>query len=301
MEWEPPPRTPARRPARRPAARRPPRGHHRDGYRDASAAGARFSVRARAARADAEDEAAFQLKTLVLRIGDFHARKVAVEEEDNLEDNITGFAQAVNAKGEGAGLVKILKEYVECLPLQGPVYATLGAVLNAEDAALGALLVEQTCASLAERLAAGDGLKAKLVLKFLAELCNCGVVAAAGERELCARLRAPLARVAGDAGARTTAARKDLSVYLVPRASRAAPPNCSTTPTARRAPRRVRRARRGARGRRRARRRLPRAQLRRLWNEDSAAAAAARATRSTRCGRCSSRRPRGASPCGSTR
>ena len=231
-------------------------GHHRDGYRDAKRSRRDDPPPAPAPPARTpEDEAAFQLKTLVLRIGDFHARKVAVEEEDNLEDNITGFAQAVNAKGEGAGLVKIPRSTSSACRCRGrSTRRSRGAQRRGPRArrAPG----EQTSPR-PERLEAGDGPR-RSSCPFLAELAT-----AASSRPpasgLCAQ-RA-LARVAATR-ARDDRRAQGLSVYLALACVSCCTANRPTTrPTS--SPRSSTRAARTSRRarRRRPRRRLPRAQL----------------------------------------
>jgi len=133
---------------------------------------------------DPDAEMRAQLRLLLISVGDFHSRG---PQSSPLYVNVKGLAAVLEADLE-VHAPKILDLVTSCLqdlPIQSGVYAALTALLNQRKPSFARQLLARVTTALKENLASchqGDlpFTRAKITLRFLAELVNCKVLALSG-------------------------------------------------------------------------------------------------------------------------
>eukprot|EP01135_Chromosphaera_perkinsii_P011114 Nk52_evm23s2340 gene=Nk52_evmTU23s2340 len=144
--------------------------YENNNFRGNQRGGGRFKEVHSRIRTDDYDDVKARLQSLIIRIGD--------KPSSSLERNIEGLAQVLQAD-----LGKYRDIITECLiscsvelSHKVPIYSTLVGLLNSQNYEFGQFLIEKTCALFQESLREGNHIKAKVLLRFLADLVNANVV-----------------------------------------------------------------------------------------------------------------------------
>eukprot|EP00002_Diphylleia_rotans_P026416 TRINITY_DN5266_c0_g1_i1.p1 TRINITY_DN5266_c0_g1~~TRINITY_DN5266_c0_g1_i1.p1 ORF type:complete len:755 (+),score=126.95 TRINITY_DN5266_c0_g1_i1:50-2314(+) len=157
-----------------------------------------------------------KLKSAIVRIGDQND----VSLEDSIEQLVAFLEEQQNNHHDV--IVSFLLDSVQCLPLKTPIYGSVVGLLNIKSFEFVGLLLAKSHTILQIALENRDTLKAKLMIRFLAELVNTNVIL---PETLCTIfsqfLNAALATLGenqalqSSVSAKNAYARADFLVYLV--------------------------------------------------------------------------------------
>ncbi len=114
-----------------------------------------------------------RLESLIMRVGE--------KSSSSLESNLEGLASVLEADLQNykQKILKILCECVIQMPEKLTVYTTLVGLLNAKNYNAGGEFVEMLVRNLKEAVKTNEFDKARIMVRFLADLVNCHVIVAA--------------------------------------------------------------------------------------------------------------------------
>jgi len=164
-----------------------------------------FTPRVQQTAFDPDVEMHAQLRLLLISVGDFHSR---TPNSSPLSLNIKGLATVLEADLDAhcPKILGLVSACIQDLPMQSGVYAALTALINQRKPGFARQLLAKILASLRQNLAnchqgALPFTRAKLSIRFLAELVNCKVLALFGAGGF-AQLLQDLERIVADASTR---------------------------------------------------------------------------------------------------